>query len=458
MKKLLLLLALCLFPSIASAQCNGTFGNNSVCGNFTGATAPPRQSNITSIVIISPTLSGATLTSPTINNGTVNSILINSATISAATITSATITVPNNIGILGENAAGNGTVEIARVNASNFVQVGGPLGGGTAVVMPQQLSLYGAAANGDPLDIGGGGASVTLRVTGNNSGAGCGEGFQFVQNGGVIVAIGNIPWILGAACTQAPGIYTNDFVTNGTLQFYFQSIGTSAAYIDINGYEGKIGQGVAYPGKFTTLTASNTVNLPDGSVWNTTNLTIPTTGTATSPSVVFSVCGVSCGFYATGTQSLALAVNGQKVWAYEQLEVGAPAFEFFKRLDTNGNGITSLGDLIASVGGSYRLTDIVASSTQPTFIPNNSDLTAGIGADQAGDVSIIINKSAASFEAVRITSQTFTLATSIQFQNSTTGASTQTFTNSPCSALTTERWIPVKITGLTSSFFIPACS
>lgn len=41
MKKLLLALALLFVPSIAWAQCNGAFPNNTVCGNLSGGVAPP---------------------------------------------------------------------------------------------------------------------------------------------------------------------------------------------------------------------------------------------------------------------------------------------------------------------------------------------------------------------------------------------------------------------------------
>jgi hypothetical protein len=40
---------------------------------------------------------------------------------------------------------------------------------------------------------------------------------------------------------------------------------------------------------------------------------------------------------------------------------------------------------------------------------------------------------------------------------SSTGAGTQTFTNSPCSGLTTERWVPIAITGQTGTWYIAAC-
>jgi hypothetical protein len=39
----------------------------------------------------------------------------------------------------------------------------------------------------------------------------------------------------------------------------------------------------------------------------------------------------------------------------------------------------------------------------------------------------------------------------------TTGTGTQTFTNSPCTTLTTEDWVPVTLTGKTGTWYIPAC-
>jgi hypothetical protein len=52
---------------------------------------------------------------------------------------------------------------------------------------------------------------------------------------------------------------------------------------------------------------------------------------------------------------------------------------------------------------------------------------------------------------------TITLAGTVTMPTSTTGAGTQTFVNSPCSGLTTEKWIPVHITGQTGTWNIPAC-
>ena len=54
MKKLLLVFALILVPSLASAQCSGIFGNNTVCGNATGSSTTPRATSITSFPPYSP--------------------------------------------------------------------------------------------------------------------------------------------------------------------------------------------------------------------------------------------------------------------------------------------------------------------------------------------------------------------------------------------------------------------
>lgn len=40
---------------------------------------------------------------------------------------------------------------------------------------------------------------------------------------------------------------------------------------------------------------------------------------------------------------------------------------------------------------------------------------------------------------------------------SSTGVGTETFTNSPCTGLTTEQWVPVKISGQSGTWFLPAC-
>jgi hypothetical protein len=45
----------------------------------------------------------------------------------------------------------------------------------------------------------------------------------------------------------------------------------------------------------------------------------------------------------------------------------------------------------------------------------------------------------------------------VQYASASTGSGTQTFTNSPCTGLTSEKWIQVQITGQTGTFYVPAC-
>lgn len=50
-----------------------------------------------------------------------------------------------------------------------------------------------------------------------------------------------------------------------------------------------------------------------------------------------------------------------------------------------------------------------------------------------------------------------TLSAQPAFASSSTGSGTQTFVNSPCTGLTTAKWIPVTITGQSGTWNIPAC-
>jgi hypothetical protein len=52
---------------------------------------------------------------------------------------------------------------------------------------------------------------------------------------------------------------------------------------------------------------------------------------------------------------------------------------------------------------------------------------------------------------------TFGATATLGLPQSTTGAGTQTFTNSPCTGLTTEQWVSVTIAGQTGTWFVPAC-
>lgn len=50
-----------------------------------------------------------------------------------------------------------------------------------------------------------------------------------------------------------------------------------------------------------------------------------------------------------------------------------------------------------------------------------------------------------------------TFSGNITMASSTTGTGAQTFTNSPCTGLMTERWVPIGITGQSGTWYMPAC-
>ena len=79
-------------------------------------------------------------------------------------------------------------------------------------------------------------------------------------------------------------------------------------------------------------------------------------------------------------------------------------------------------------------------------------LGASFGLAQSAPVQYVILTTVATFAPALIT-----LTAPLKLASSTTGAGTQTFTNSPCAGLTTERWIPAQITGQSGTWNIPAC-
>ena len=93
MRKLLLALALCLLPTLASAQCAGVFQPNQVCGNNTTSPRPPFPiSGLTSIYQV-PTV---TTTGQIVTFGTnIGTTLIDSAAIiTSQTLTTSAIVAP----------------------------------------------------------------------------------------------------------------------------------------------------------------------------------------------------------------------------------------------------------------------------------------------------------------------------------------------------------------------------
>jgi hypothetical protein len=130
-------------------------------------------------------------------------------------------------------------------------------------------------------------------------------------------------------------------------------------------------------------------------------------------------------------------------------------------------GTIQLGnpDAASPVAQTVQAQSVVAgnANTAGATLTINGSKSNGSG---GGDVVIQTTASSASsgIQNTLVTAATFKggtqqmqLATAPQFHSSSTGAATQTFTNSPCTGLTTEQWIPVAINGQSGTWFVPAC-
>lgn len=77
-----------------------------------------------------------------------------------------------------------------------------------------------------------------------------------------------------------------------------------------------------------------------------------------------------------------------------------------------------------------------------------------------GDISFKVAQAGGSGSSQNSLTEGFRIAADNalpKWPSSSTGAGTQTLTNSPCTGLTTEQWIPVEITGQTGKWYVPAC-
>lgn len=104
-----------------------------------------------------------------------------------------------------------------------------------------------------------------------------------------------------------------------------------------------------------------------------------------------------------------------------------------------------------------------ATPSNPISLTYRPDACAGatgtvqINQTWTAATTLALGTSAATAINIGNGSSTTTFAGTVQMPTSSTGAGTQTFMNSPCSTLTTERWMPVQITGQTGTWYVPAC-
>jgi hypothetical protein len=179
------------------------------------------------------------------------------------------------------------------------------------------------------------------------------------------------------------------------------------------------------------------------SIVSTAQVTFATTGSSASGQTVISV-----------TSSPAVAVGQQCV----DTTTGHGAYIGAGNLIASvspGTSVTLTSNIVTTIplGDTIKCDPVVTlvtatSAAVPAATPmfpttNHVGLSAASGFVEQGDASIFGN---------------LNIGGTMNFSSSTTGASVQTFANSPCStSLTTEQWIPVSITGQTGTWYVPAC-
>lgn len=167
----------------------------------------------------------------------------------------------------------------------------------------------------------------------------------------------------------------------------------------------------------------------------------------------FSACGVSANAFYLGDD---IATGGQTL---------------LKDISGNTEVLSQAGKslvLAANSGSaSFAITPTTINTGYPIHFAPLGAAAAGPGAGGQTNQLVLTGGSAGvAFNATNNSAPTFSvdnsgnalLTNTLTLASSTTGAGTQTFTNSPCTgSLTTERWIGVAITGQSGAWYIPAC-
>ena len=173
-------------------------------------------------------------------------------------------------------------------------------------------------------------------------------------------------------------------------------------------------------------------------------------------------------YYSTSASQLVLC-NGGKQFTFGSggqffFDSGGAAINStdFGAFNGGNNAVSSFTFKNGNSGGSAASTIYLANSTSNTeasFTLNGGGNSSGNGVN-----SLTINNAGGLWlqgggtNGLEInTSGTPIFLAQPTMASSTTGAGAQTFTNSPCAGLTTEKWIPVSITGQSGTWYVPAC-
>lgn len=111
-------------------------------------------------------------------------------------------------------------------------------------------------------------------------------------------------------------------------------------------------------------------------------------------------------------------------------------FTFGNLIAVSNHNMTGAANIVANNANGYELIGGAVTATAPALSPNKSDLKAGIGADAAGDVSIITDNATVATELARFTGTGMTLNAALTYggvtlSNAVTGTGNMVLSASP---------------------------
>jgi hypothetical protein len=156
------------------------------------------------------------------------------------------------------------------------------------------------------------------------------------------------------------------------------------------------------------------------------------------------------GVSATSTVTISNASPAVISWTAHGLSVNQPViFTTTGALPTGLTAGTTYYVISAGFGANaFEVSATVGGSAINTSSAGSGTQTAATATAQEPPITALTIKGG---------TQQVNFAQPFQAASSTTGAGTATFTNSPCTGLTTEQWFPVKINGQTGTWYVPAC-
>jgi hypothetical protein len=317
-----------------------------------------------------------------------------------------------------------------------------------------KLTVNGGATSGTGIDIAATGSGAIEFTTPVQMGA-SGNGLT-VSNG--LLVNGRIENFAGNA-----SIPTYSFQTDLTTGMYLPAsgqLGFSAGATDVldygttNSNEWTFSAPVVISAGGTGLTVANGLVL-QGRLETAT-------GSAAVPSISFA-SDLTSGLYLPGTGELGFTAASGAVADYGKTNSGAWTFPTPVYLTDSANvvGNLNLGVSGSSAGalvfnnatsGSIAIHPPTGALSNPTLIlPDVSSTLATLAAQTFTGTQTEPDASTFALGGL-------TLATAVTFASSTTGVTSQSYTNGPCTtSATTAQWIPVKITGQSGTWYVPAC-